>query len=290
VLVEVKRAVDTRLRREVVGQMLDYAANGVAYWPSGQVAEAFAQTAQLTGDDADAAVRAFLGRDGDIEDFWSQVDANFRAGRIKLVFVADQIPRELARIVEFLNEQMTADVRAVELQYFEGDGGLRTLAPRIIGETERAQAQKTSARPPPITSDEWIKAHIEPQGKETLLGFKRAVSMLEDLGAEMFVASSQGSIVAAVACSDGKAAYPVMLQKNGTGAINFGYLQQRLSEDLRHEFFDRFNAAVGGALSTKNFQSGFPSFPLVRLTDAKEAEAFEQVVRDWLDAARTGSA
>ena len=32
-LVEVKRASDTRLRREVVGQMLDYAANGVQYWP-----------------------------------------------------------------------------------------------------------------------------------------------------------------------------------------------------------------------------------------------------------------
>jgi hypothetical protein len=31
-LVEVKRQTDTRLRREVVGQMLDYAANAVVYW------------------------------------------------------------------------------------------------------------------------------------------------------------------------------------------------------------------------------------------------------------------
>ena len=38
-LVEVKRASDTRIRREVVGQMLDYAANAVAYWPvAGQLA------------------------------------------------------------------------------------------------------------------------------------------------------------------------------------------------------------------------------------------------------------
>ncbi len=33
VVVEVKRSSDTRIRREVVGQMLDYAANGVRYWP-----------------------------------------------------------------------------------------------------------------------------------------------------------------------------------------------------------------------------------------------------------------
>jgi hypothetical protein len=32
-LVEVKRSSDTRIRREVIGQMLDYAANAVVYWP-----------------------------------------------------------------------------------------------------------------------------------------------------------------------------------------------------------------------------------------------------------------
>src|ERR1700757_4481036 len=32
-LVEVKRAADTRARREVVAQMLDYAANGIVHWP-----------------------------------------------------------------------------------------------------------------------------------------------------------------------------------------------------------------------------------------------------------------
>src|SRR3954454_2398369 len=31
-LVEVKRSSDTRIRREVVGQMLDYAANAASYW------------------------------------------------------------------------------------------------------------------------------------------------------------------------------------------------------------------------------------------------------------------
>ncbi len=41
VLVELKRAVDTRLRREVVGQLLDYAANATAYWQAGQIAASF---------------------------------------------------------------------------------------------------------------------------------------------------------------------------------------------------------------------------------------------------------
>jgi hypothetical protein len=32
-LVEVKRSTNTDVRRKVVGQMLDYAANAVVYWP-----------------------------------------------------------------------------------------------------------------------------------------------------------------------------------------------------------------------------------------------------------------
>jgi hypothetical protein len=123
VLVEPKRAVDTRLRREVIGQMLDYAANGTAYWQGGRIAESFAASMAKQGLDADAVLAAFLGATADPQKFWEQVDANFAAGRIKMVFVADTIPRELARIVEFLNEQMKADIRAVELSWFESDGG-----------------------------------------------------------------------------------------------------------------------------------------------------------------------
>jgi hypothetical protein len=40
-LVEVKRSYDTRIRREVIGQMLDYAANAVAYWPVEEVKARF---------------------------------------------------------------------------------------------------------------------------------------------------------------------------------------------------------------------------------------------------------
>ena len=32
--VETKRSSDTRIRREIIGQMLDYAANAQRYWPS----------------------------------------------------------------------------------------------------------------------------------------------------------------------------------------------------------------------------------------------------------------
>ena len=44
--VECKRASDTRIRREVVAQMLDYAANGVEYWDLDRIRQSAAETAQ----------------------------------------------------------------------------------------------------------------------------------------------------------------------------------------------------------------------------------------------------
>jgi hypothetical protein len=46
-LVEVKRSSDTRIRREVVGQMLDYAANAVVYWPVDTIRAQFENDARL---------------------------------------------------------------------------------------------------------------------------------------------------------------------------------------------------------------------------------------------------
>src|SRR5690606_20140233 len=71
-----------------------------------------------------------------------QVQANLQAGRIRLVFVADEIPAQLRRIVEFLNQQMTpAEVLAVEVRQYVGKAP-RTLVPRLIGQTAQAQQRK----------------------------------------------------------------------------------------------------------------------------------------------------
>ena len=50
-LVEVKRSSDTRIRREVVGQMLEYAANAVTYWSLEALRDAFETTCEETGRD-----------------------------------------------------------------------------------------------------------------------------------------------------------------------------------------------------------------------------------------------
>jgi hypothetical protein len=151
-LVEVKRASDTRIRREVVGQMLDYAANAVVYWPLTTIRAMFENTCQNKEQDPDQLIADFLETGFEdhnaIEQFWGKVKTNLQAGKVRLVFVADQIPPELQRIVEFLNEQMDpAEVLAVELhQYVSGE--IKTLVPKVIGQTAEAQRKSSSGGTP----------------------------------------------------------------------------------------------------------------------------------------------
>lgn len=153
-LVEVKRSENTQIRREVVGQMLDYAANAVVHWPAGTLEAHFGAT---HGPDEGAVLevlREFLELDElDVDEateriatWWQQAETNLRAGRLRLLFVADIIPPELRRIIEFLNEQMAStEVLGVEIRNYEG-ADLRALVPRVIGLTEVARDRK--GRPP----------------------------------------------------------------------------------------------------------------------------------------------
>jgi hypothetical protein len=148
-LVEVKRSSDSRIRREVVGQMLDYAANAVVYWPTNTIRAKFEAACESEGGDSCQKVADLLKADPEdenaVEDFWDRVKTNLQAGKIRLVFVADGIPPELRRIVEFLNGQMDpAEVLAVEIRQYVGEG-LKTLVPRVIGKTA-VQKSKPNSR------------------------------------------------------------------------------------------------------------------------------------------------
>ena len=184
-LVEVKRCSDTRLRREVVGQILDYAANAVVYWPIESIRAEFESRVNGEGGDPDAVILTCIASAGTgpedrseaVEAFWQRVKTNLEAQKIRLVIVADSIPSELARIVEFLNGQMDpAECLALELKpYVAGD--FRTLVPRVLGRTSKSERRK-SPRPLP---KQWDQPSLLEAIKDA--GGEEVARIAEDLAA-----------------------------------------------------------------------------------------------------------
>jgi hypothetical protein len=167
-LVECKRSTDSRTRREVVAQMLDYAANATRYWSPDRLRQYATETAIASGQDIDSQVLALLEESDPeaLEPFWEAVERNLSTGRVRLIFVSDEIPRELRSIVEFLNDQMErTEVLAVEIKQFSG-AETTVFAPRVLGASEAARQTKQAGAPPsPRRTASWtvpeIKAHLE---------------------------------------------------------------------------------------------------------------------------------
>lgn len=175
-LVEVKRSSNTEIRRDVVGQMLDYAANAVVYWPLEQLRARFEEACRQTGADPADAIVEVAREEADPDEFWQDVKTNLRAGRVRLVFVADEIPTELQRIVEFLNEQMDpAEVIAIQVkQYVSADEGVRTLVPQVIGRTAAAvQAKRAGRRSEQVWTEPKLREAFSqldtPRARDTML-------------------------------------------------------------------------------------------------------------------------
>ncbi|MCD6461423.1 MAG: hypothetical protein J7L61_01620, partial [Thermoplasmata archaeon] len=148
--VEVKRSEDTRLRREVVSQMLDYAANATLYLDIELIKIKFREMCEKEGIPAEAKLQEIFGERFSerytLDEYWEKVKTNLETGKIRMLFVADSIPHELQRIIEFLNEQMSpAEVLAVEIKKYSGQGQT-TLVPRVIGFTSRALDKKGLAQ------------------------------------------------------------------------------------------------------------------------------------------------
>ena len=92
--------------------------------------------------------------------FWDKVATNLSARRMRLLFVADEIPDPLERVVEFLNEQMpNIEVLAVEIKQFRGKS-TQTLVPRVLGRIADASAHRLPGRRRSINRETFLEQFI----------------------------------------------------------------------------------------------------------------------------------
>jgi hypothetical protein len=143
-LVEVTRSADPHASRELIGQMVDFAANVIAYQDPARLRATLEARCRDEGRDIQDVLHEDLGIDMEPAHFWQHVRVNMSVGRLRLIFAADVIPPDLRRIVEFLNEQMSpTEVVALEIRQYVEDGGRQnTLVSRVYGWTAAAQRRK----------------------------------------------------------------------------------------------------------------------------------------------------
>lgn len=283
-LIEVKRSSDSRIRREVVGQMLDYAANASAQWNDDALRTIFEQSCEAAGHDPEEVVRNTFDSITDVDAFWAAVRTNLAAEKLRLVFVADSIPSELRRIVEFLNGQMAqTEVLAVEVkQYRDAAGTHQTLVPRILGQTEAAERVKGTRAKGHWNRQLILEELKERRGADVARVGERIFEWVDrrgDLDTNFGSGHRSGSFQAGY--WEDRYAWPFVLYTYGRVEIQFQYLAKRppfSAEGLREELRSKLDAIPGVSMPAPAEKR--PSIDLELLQDDVSFSAFTDAM-DW---------
>jgi hypothetical protein len=282
--VEVKRSTDTRIRREVIGQMLDYAANAVVYCPVERIQSEFERSCSERDEEPGEQLARFLEDDEEPDRFWEQARTHLQAGRLRLLFVADQIPSELRRVVEFLNGQMErAEVLAVEIKQHTNEAGGRSLVPRVIGQTASAESAKRTVRAPGRSWDEssWLEDLELKAGTTAVAVARRLIDRARQEIEEPSWGSGATSGSFIVGFDHGGVRHVLFdLWSTGKVSIRFRRLKRKSlafeNEDARRALMDELNQIEGVRISEPERSPG----SRIELLASREAmERFLEIMR-----------
>ena len=267
--------------------MLDYAANAVVYWPMEALRAQFEASCERRGVDPEGELATLLGPEADAAAFWQKAKTNLQAGRVRLVFLADEIPPELRRIVEFLNQQMDpAEVLAVEVRQFVGQG-FRTLVPAVLGQTAEAQRRKsgTTTERKQWTEESFFQELAQRNGPEAA----RVARELFDWAVPRTTriwwgrGGQNGSFVP-VLNHNGTDHQLFAVYTYGTVELYFQWYRTKppfSDEQARRELLSRFNQVPGISIPDNRIDSR-PNVPLRDLVDPERRASFIKVLEWYL--------
>jgi hypothetical protein len=274
--------------------MLDYGSNAVVYWTPDAIHTSLTAQCASSGKTVEELLTDSLGLDtageSAVEHFWKQVETNLQAGNIRMIFVADSIPPEVKRIIEFLNKQMRpAEVLGVEVRLYTGGDGYELLIPTLIGRTAEAQAVKMTS---PAGKPKWdedsfyanMKDRFDKNGEVVVETVRNIVQWMCSKGIEAKfggTSTDYGSMVALF--KSGETIYrPFMIYGYGTVEIRFEYMKEVGSfkrKERRLELLRRLNQIPGANLPENKVDSR-PSIKIERLIDQTQLNRFLDVW-DW---------
>ncbi|GAB3022395.1 hypothetical protein [Natronobiforma cellulositropha] len=303
-IVEVKRSDNTEIRRKIVGQMLDYVAHASMFWDAETLRERFVETCDERDISAEETLVALLGEE-DTDGFFDDVEKNLRSKQIRLVFVADEVPSELKRVVEFLNETMRdVEVLAIEVVQFASDEET-VFVPRLYGQTEEAKASSSTSR----TGADFIATEAEMfedldrkvrTAEITEAEYRAFVDLYEfsnEIGDHVDISGVKNARVKVeVRAHQGDhSGRPSVFTANVTGKVKVWPARTPLDDENPEEspvswdpaafdtFLERFQSLDG-------VPSGEPRAPFSVLTRGDNLEAFKEMVEEFVEHCRDSAA
>ena len=287
-VVETKLRKNPEARREVMGQILEYAAQ-MSDWSSADVerqAEKFFASdkcpEQYGGCTWERAMQLFLESSGappefSYDDFLQQVQTNIERGHFRLVIAIDEPPEALLKTVEFVNRfSERFEIYLVQLKRFRDLANEQNIfVPALFG---RVATSKTKRPPGRQWDRERFLQQASKESPESLTVLKRLIQFAEDEKAIVWGrGASVGSLTFAFTTPDGKRLPALFVMANGKMSFDFWTLGKWLDQEVVTSYRNALGLAKDiprEAISTDTWKE----FDVTALSAQRSWKAFQQAV------------
>lgn len=280
-LVETKLTQNPESRREVIGQIVEYAANAQSSWNAAVIRQSAAEYWDRRGEALETIIQALIGADEDTEAFWELVDAELGSGNIRLIIASDSLRLEVRKMIEYLNSEMrNAQILGLELACFADQDDSVVLAPRLVGQSSQLVEQKTSGRKIVFWNEERLRRAFE--NLDNVLRGERLTSVL-DWAVSNDVAVFSSSVNPAFGI-EGKSGTRIA-SLYGTGHVFALFEPQKFeaAESDREQFLSRLQDAslLDSGLRLDKIKSGKTCSQTLDELDDRQFEQLMQIFMDF---------
>lgn len=174
-IVETKLRRNREVRREVIGQIIEYASY-ISQWTIDNVYrianEYFSKSnkvpPQYRGNTLDKNMKDMYREEFSDEDFRAKIAQNLKDGKMRLIIAVDELIEPLRATVTFLNSNSNFDILLLQVSNFEESPRKKALIPLLFGYT-----QKQGPRPSKINEEVFLnRCRAEGHKKAEELYFK----------------------------------------------------------------------------------------------------------------------
>ena len=267
--IECKRYEDSRSRREVIGQMFDYAANGHYYWTKGDMRDLAEENASAKGLTLDEAIQNLQPDDNlGVDDFFQRLEDNLREGQVRLVFFLEESSMELRSVVDFLNKQMErSEVLIVEARQYLHKG-TKIVVPTLFGYTEEARQVKRTVTVTSGPRKKWDEEAFFADAKSALdkgqmIALHRLFDFFQSVSDRVGwgTAKKYGSV--GVFINAISSTRPIIyLLSNGSFYIQYGYSQRSDKERLFYADLKKFVELEVGLMAPDDYEKRYPRYDI----------------------------
>ena len=213
---------------------------------------------------------------------------------MRLIILADEIPKRLQRVIEFLNNQFDpCEVLGIEIRHYTADNGMRMVAPRVIGQTAILERRKGKSSKQKWTRETFLFEMTKNRPDEEIEVIERILAWVEKNKLRIWwgKGSTGGSFV------------PLMDLNNDSHQLGAfwtdGYLLIRFNEIKKYDAFTseesrigllkRLNELTGLNIGPERI-GGMPKVPLSVFVQKENLEEFLKFYGWFFDEVRRGAA